>query len=166
MKTTRFVGILLVILFVMAPCISADAQETIGVVRNTTGEATITRGDQVLPAVPGMKLIAGDTLGTGSDGTLGVILRDNSTLSLGPGSNLEIQEFLFSPSEGKLGLLARITRGTMAYLSGLIGKLAPESARFETPTASIGIRAPLPCLEDGFLSNPLESLRPKKSSKV
>ncbi|HSG26937.1 MAG TPA: FecR domain-containing protein [Candidatus Krumholzibacterium sp.] len=140
MKTTRFVGILLVILFVMAPCISADAQETIGVVRNTTGEATITRGDQVLPAVPGMKLIAGDTLGTGSDGTLGVILRDNSTLSLGPGSNLEIQEFLFSPSEGKLGLLARITRGTMAYLSGLIGKLAPESARFETPTATIGIR--------------------------
>ena len=51
MKTTRFVGILLVILFVMAPCISADAQETIGVVRNTTGEATITRGDQVRPAV-------------------------------------------------------------------------------------------------------------------
>jgi hypothetical protein len=28
----------------------------------------------------------------------------------------------------------------MVYLSGLIGKLAPESARFETPVASIGIR--------------------------
>jgi hypothetical protein len=28
----------------------------------------------------------------------------------------------------------------MAYLSGLIGKLAPEKARFETPTATIGIR--------------------------
>jgi hypothetical protein len=28
----------------------------------------------------------------------------------------------------------------MAYLSGLIGKLSPESARFETPVASIGIR--------------------------
>jgi hypothetical protein len=28
----------------------------------------------------------------------------------------------------------------MAYISGLIGKLAPESVRFETPVASIGIR--------------------------
>jgi hypothetical protein len=28
----------------------------------------------------------------------------------------------------------------MAYLSGLIGKLSPESVRIETPTASIGVR--------------------------
>jgi hypothetical protein len=71
---------------------------------------------------------------------MGVILRDNSTLSLGPGSSLVIRDFLFSPAEGRFDLLVRVTRGTMAYLSGLIGKLAPESARFETPVASIGIR--------------------------
>jgi hypothetical protein len=140
MNTKRFVVILLVIFSVMASFISADAQETIGVVRNVAGEATITRGDQILSVAAGMKLLPGDTLVTGSDGTLGVILRDDSTLSLGPGSELVIEEFLFSPAEGKLGLLARITRGTMAYLSGLIGKLSPESARFETPTATIGIR--------------------------
>ncbi|HZW37076.1 MAG TPA: FecR family protein, partial [Candidatus Deferrimicrobiaceae bacterium] len=82
----------------------------------------------------------GDTLGTGRDGSMGVIFRDNSTLSLGPDSSLVIKTFLFSPAEGKLGLWVRISRGTMAYLSGLIGKLAPASARFETPVASIGIR--------------------------
>jgi hypothetical protein len=71
---------------------------------------------------------------------MGIILRDNSTLSIGPGSSLSVRNFLFSPAEGKLGLLVRLSRGTMAYLSGLIGKLAPESARFETPVASIGIR--------------------------
>jgi len=37
-------------------------------------------------------------------------------------------------------LLIRITKGSLAYLSGLIGKLSPESARFETPVATIGIR--------------------------
>jgi hypothetical protein len=31
-------------------------------------------------------------------------------------------------------------KGTVAYISGLIGKLSPESVRVETPTASIGIR--------------------------
>ena len=120
--------------------LSAAAQETIGIVRTSEGKATVTRGGQILPAAAGTKLQAGDTLGTGFDGSLGVILRDNSTLSLGPESSFVIQKFLFSPAEGKLGLMARLTKGTMAYLSGLIGKLAPESVRFETPTASIGVR--------------------------
>ena len=44
------------------------------------------------------------------------------------------------PAEGKLGLTARILRGTMAYVSGLIGRLAPESATFVTPVATIGVR--------------------------
>lgn len=131
---------LLVASFILSPGIDAYAGETIGMVRSSEGDATVTRGEEVLPGTPGTKLLAGDILGTGPDATLGVILRDNSTLSLGPGSSLVIQEFRFSPAEGKLGLLARITRGTMAYLSGLIGKLDPGSARFETPTATIGIR--------------------------
>lgn len=108
--------------------------------RNAEGRATVARGNQVIPATAGMKLLEGDALSTGADGSMGVILRDNSTLSLGPGSTLLLRSFRFSPGEGDFGLLVRIARGTMAYLSGLIGKLAPEAVRFETPTASIGIR--------------------------
>ena len=106
----------------------------------SSGDATVTRGEKTLPAVPGLTLLVGDTLGTGRDGSLGVILRDDSSLSIGPSSRLVLRSFLFSPSEGQFDLVARITQGTMAYLSGLIGKLAPEKARFETPTATIGIR--------------------------
>lgn len=116
------------------------AEETIGMVRTVSGSATVTRGEASLTADPGLKLMVGDTLVTGRDGSLGVILRDDSSLSIGPGSRLVLRSFQFSPSEGKFRLVARISRGTMAYLSGLIGKLAPEKARFETPTATIGIR--------------------------
>ncbi|HEY5995693.1 MAG TPA: FecR domain-containing protein [Candidatus Deferrimicrobiaceae bacterium] len=118
----------------------ARADETIGVIRNSAGHATIGRAGRVIPAAVGTKLLVGDTLATGPGATMGVILRDNSTLSLGPASSLVIRKFLFAPAEGKLGLLVRVTRGTMAYLSGLIGRLAPESARFETPVATIGTR--------------------------
>jgi len=139
MKNTLFVAILLAV--VSIPTWGhADTDGTIGVVRNSAGSATVTRGSNILPAAPGTKLHVGDTLGTGPNGSLGVILRDNSSLSLGPSSSLVLQEFLFSPYEGKLGLWVRLSKGTMAYLSGLIGKLAPEKARFETPTATIGIR--------------------------
>ena len=139
MRYILFVAILLVAML-MPTWGHADADGTIVVVRNFAGPVTVTRGGNVLPATTGTRLHVGDTLGTGPGGSLGVILRDNSSLSLGPSSRLVLRDFLFSPSEGKFGLLVRLSRGTMAYLSGLIGKLAPEKARFETPTASIGIR--------------------------
>jgi hypothetical protein len=133
-------AILTGVLFLLATGGAAAAGEPIGVVRTASGDATVTRSEKTLPAVPGLKLMAGDTLGTGRDGSLGVILRDDSSLAIGPESRLVLRSFLFKPYDGKYDLVARISRGTMAYISGLIGKNAPEKARFETPTATIGIR--------------------------
>jgi len=53
---------------------------------------------------------------------------------------LAINEFQFSPAEGKLSIVTRLLKGTSAYVSGIIGKLSPKSVRFETPVANIGIR--------------------------
>ena len=139
MRYPLLAAVLLAAFSVPALCQAAD-DGTIGVVRTSAGSATVTRGADVRPATTGTRIHAGDTLSTGPDGSLGVMLRDNSSISLGPGSSLVLREFLFSPSEGKLGMLVRLSKGTMAYLSGLIGKLAPEKARFETPVATIGIR--------------------------
>ncbi len=139
MRHALFVAIVLAAISIPARG-HADTDGTIGVVRNFAGSAILTRGGNVLPATTGTRLHVGDTLATGPDGSLGVILRDDSTLSLGPSSSLVLQDFVFSPNEGKLGLWVRLSKGTMAYLSGLIGKLAPEKARFDTPLATIGIR--------------------------
>jgi len=140
MKITVAAALLLGALWLTTVAGAAVVGETIGVVRSASGDAAVTRGEETLPAVPGLKLMVGDILGTGRDGSLGVILRDDSSLSIGPGSRLVLRSFRFSASEGTFDLVARITRGTMVYLSGMIGKLAPEKARFETPTATIGIR--------------------------
>lgn len=140
MRSTLTTAVLLAALGVLACAGPAAAEVTIGVVRNAGGPATVTRGEKVIPADPGLKLQVGDTLATGPDGSLGVILRDDSCLSLGPSSRLVLRSFLFHPKAGNFELLARLSRGTMVYLSGFIGKLAPEKVRFETPTATIGIR--------------------------
>jgi hypothetical protein len=140
MKDNVIAAFLLGVSCLLAVAGTAVAGESIGIVRNASGDARVTRGETTFPAAPGLKLQVGDTFATGRDGAIGVILRDNSSLSIGPESRLVLRSFLFSPSEGKFDLVARITQGTMAYLSGLIGKLAPEKARFESPTATIGIR--------------------------
>ncbi len=139
MGRALIVAAIVVALGVPAPVIAAGA-ETAGVVRVSAGPATVTRDGRTFPAAVGTKLRAGDTLATGPGGSLGVILRDNSSLSLGPESRLVIRTFLFAPAEGKLGLLVGLSRGTLAFISGLVGKLSPGSVRFETPSATIGIR--------------------------
>ena len=140
MKRYVIIAILLAALPALCWGATAATKETIGVIRNSSGTVSVTRGEQVLPAVSGTKLLAEDVLDTGRDGSAGIILRDNSSLSIGPDSRLVLEKFLFAPVEGRFALLVRVSRGTMAYISGLIGKLSPGSARFETPVATIGIR--------------------------
>lgn len=120
---------------------SGKAQEDIaGSVKSSEGKSSIVRDGVETPAVPGLRLHRQDTLKTGEDGTMGVVFRDNATLSLGPSSTIVIDEFLFSPAEGKLGMVTTMVKGTAVFLSGEITKLAPESVKVETPLATIGIR--------------------------
>ena len=43
-------------------------------------------------------------------------------------------------AEGRLGLVLNMVRGVMAYVSGRIAKLSPDSIRLETPAAVVGVR--------------------------
>ena len=134
------VGIALLPWFLLFAQPSNAADETIGSVKNSSGLVAVVRDGQRMTASPGFKLHAGDTLETGPESSLGIILRDDSMLSLGPSSRIAIEKFLFVPADGQLGFTARLLRGSLAYLSGLIGRLAPESATFVTPVATIGVR--------------------------
>ena len=125
-------------LFLFTPLLSA--MEPAGVIKNITGKASIERDNQIIPAVEGVKIHAKDILQTGPQASMGVIFRDDSTLSMGPDTRITIDDFLFSPGEGKLSFVSKISKGTAAYLSGQIGKLSPGATRVETPLAVLGIR--------------------------
>jgi hypothetical protein len=119
---------------------SAAPPPNIGTLQKVSGTAAVVRQDQVLPAEVGLAIQPNDTLRTGTDGSMGVVFQDDTFLSLGPGSVLVIDEFMYAPRQGKLSLVLRMVKGTAVYLSGLIAKLAPDSSRFVTPSASVGIR--------------------------
>jgi len=136
--------LLLVTIFFLFPIsgkfASADPFPVVATVQKVSGMATVVRQGQTMSAKIGLEIYQNDTLRTGLDGSLGVIFRDDTLLSMGPESVLVIDEFVFAPKQGKFSIVIRMLKGTAAYLSGLISKLAPESAHFKTPTASIGIR--------------------------
>jgi FecR protein. len=139
---TFFVVTACVVTFLFASAaLAADAQIPAGSVKNITGTASVSHAGAAAKALsPGDRLFEKDVLVTGKDSSLGVILRDNTTLSLGPSSRLVVERFLFEPQKGSLAQVLRISRGSMAAVSGEIVKLNPAVARVETPLYSIGIR--------------------------
>jgi len=122
-----------------APLCTA-AIEPIGTVTDVRGEASVLRDGCSLPVENGFRVNARDVLRTGPEGALGVVFKDETTLSLGPKSELAIDEYVFNPDQSRFAFVVNVMHGTAAYVSGLIAKLCPESARFVTPSASIGIR--------------------------
>ena len=139
-RTALVIGFFAISLVTAQPKADAADAATIGSVRNVVAPASVVREGREIPAQTGLKLHAGDVLQTGDGGQLGVILRDDSLLSLGPRSRVAIERFVFAPAERQFGFVTRVYRGTAAFVSGLIGRLAPESATVETPVATIGIR--------------------------
>jgi hypothetical protein len=122
----------------MSLCVAES--ECIGIVKSVTREAFFIRKGETIPAVVNMKILIKDVVRTGPDGAIGFILKDDTVISMGPGSEIVIDDFLFDPVDNKLSFIARMLQGTVSYFSGQIGKLSPESVRFETPAATIGMR--------------------------
>ena len=139
MKHILFVAILLAA--VLVPTWGhADPDGTIGVVRNSAGSATVTRGGNVLPATTGTRLHTGDILGTGPDGSLGVILRDDSSLSLGPSSRLVLQDFPFLALRGEVQPPGSPLQWDHGLPLGPHREAGAGEGPFRNPDATIGIR--------------------------
>ena len=136
----RSVGVLAIVLLASTPSVSAQQPSPAGHVKTVSGTAFIVRNNSTVPAKPGDAVFATDALRTGTDGTVGVTLRDDTRISLGPTSEVRIDRYVYAPGEGGLGMVLKFVRGAAIYVSGRIAKLAPDSIRLEAPAAIVGVR--------------------------
>jgi hypothetical protein len=135
----RSVGILALVLLAAAPA-AAQQQSAAGRIKVVAGSAFILRGTEAIPARAGELVFAADGLRTGDGGSVGVTLRDDTRLSLGPNSEVRLDRYVYAPGNGGLGMVIKFVRGVAAYVSGRIARIAPESIRLETPSAIVGVR--------------------------
>ncbi len=119
---------------------AAGSELAIGKLKITNGDVWVIRGTQAIPLKTGDKIFREDAVRTGANSSAGIIFEDNTILSLGSNSEIVVDEYMFVPEKGLFSMVARMVRGTAAYLSGIIGRQSPESVKFQTPDATIGIR--------------------------
>lgn len=132
------VGVLALVFAAATPALAQQAAPA-GRIKVASGSAFIVRAGATIPAQAGQVVYAADSLRTGADGTIGVTLKDDTRLSLGPTSEVRLERFAYQPG-GDVGMVLRFVRGVAAYVSGRIAKLAPDSIRLETPAAIVGVR--------------------------
>ena len=135
----RFGGVLAVVLASVTP-VAAQQPVPAGHIKTVSGAAFVLRQHATLPAKAGDAVFATDTLRTAAGGAIGVTLKDDTRISLGPDSEVLIDRYVYAPGEGGLGMVLKFVRGAAVYVSGRIAKLAPDSIRLETPAAIVGVR--------------------------
>lgn len=119
------------------PALAADPA---GVVVTIKGKGYLVREKQLSQLFVGDRFYQGDTLVTPDKCSMGVTFRDDTTMALGPGSEVRIDEFVFDPAESELGFAAHLRTGTAQFISGQVAHLAPDKMSVTTPLTTIGIR--------------------------
>lgn len=135
----RVVGVLAFVVAAVTP-VSAQQPVPAGHIKTVSGTAFVVRDHGTTPAKAGDAIFASDTLRTSGDGAVGITLRDDTRLSLGPNSEVRVDRYVYAPGEGGLGMVLKFVRGVAVYVSGRMAKLAPDSIRLEAPSAIVGVR--------------------------
>lgn len=124
----------------LAPSASWAQTDPVGFVKTVKGEAWVSTGGQRVAAQPGTAIVQGSQLKTGTAGSMGVTFKDNTVMSFGPDTELTVDEYLYAPAQGQVKLGARLAKGSLNYVSGVIAKLKPEAVTVKTPAGIIGVR--------------------------
>ena len=112
----------------------------VGQIKVSKGDVAIERSGQSLPGAVGLRLQTADVIKTGSDGSVGITMSDNSLLSAGPNSVLSLDRYAFDTTTNQGQFDSSLRKGTLSVVSGRIAKQSPEAMTVRTPTAILGVR--------------------------
>lgn len=136
MKITRIV-LAAVFALLAAPGL---AQQYAGVVKTSKGTAMAERAGKQIALVPGVHLNEGDRIVTGNNGYVGITMRDDTLLTLGPRSALNLDGYAFDPKTHDGNFLASLSKGMLSVVTGLIAKRSPDSFVVKTRISTMGVR--------------------------
>jgi hypothetical protein len=121
---------------VLAAAINAPAalaQTKIGVASAVTNQVSV--GPRPLAA--GNNLHANERVRTGDTGAAQLLFLDETSLNIGPKSDVLLDRYVYNPSRGTGNVVMSTTRGALRFVSGAMN---PVSYTIKTPSAIIGVR--------------------------
>lgn len=119
----------------------AQGAAAVGAVSALQGAAAAVRATARDALARGDSVYMDDILETGPGGKLRVTFADDTELTLGPGADVVIDEFVYAPEARTARAALRVTAGAARVLAGAVERLGGQGAlSITTPVATIGIR--------------------------
>lgn len=109
-------------------------------VKTASGDAAIIRGGARIAVKAGDPVYEKDTIETGEGGAIGLTFIDNTVMSAGPNSEIDLAEYRFDSSNFKGAMLTDMRKGTLTVVSGDIARSSPGAMKIMTPAAMLGVR--------------------------
>ncbi len=142
---------LLVTAFLPAPPAGAQAEHSapamagagsqIGVAAAVRGGVQVSEAGAVGRVLKsGQPIFLGQTISTGPDAGLQILLLDETVFTIGPNSSVVIDEFVYNPRTAEGQVSARIVKGAFRFVTGKIARKHPEDMEVKLPAGIIGIR--------------------------
>jgi hypothetical protein len=88
----------------------------------------------------GEPIFLGNAIRSGADSGLQVLLLDQTTFTIGPDSELVIDEFVYDPARGSGKVTATVARGVFRFVTGQVARENPANMLVRMPAGTIGIR--------------------------
>lgn len=120
---------------------SVDDSSPVGMIREVSGEATVTHANGITEkASVGTAIYQGDIVQTRGDGAINITFVDDTTFAVSENARLAIDEYVFDPATQSGESNFSVMQGVFVFTSGLIGREDPDDVKINTPVGSIGIR--------------------------
>jgi len=88
----------------------------------------------------GLPVQEGDTLSTAAGSSAIIRMQDGTRMTLRPGTDMLVQQFQYREGAANNSMVMQLFSGGLRAITGLIARNAPDAARLQTKTATIGIR--------------------------
>lgn len=120
----------------------AQGAEMAGVAAGVTGSIQVARLTDTVgrDVVSGDEIFLGDSISSSADSQMQVLLLDETVFTIGPNSELVIDEFVYDPETNAGKVAAQVLKGAFRFTTGLVGQEDPDAVSIGTPLGTIGIR--------------------------
>ena len=118
------------------------AAQQAGVAAGVIGNLRVSDGDRPAPQAvkSGMDMLLQDRINSAAASRMQILLLDETVFTIGPDSDLVIDEFVYDPSSQTGRLTANFTKGVLRYVSGKVAAANPAAVTIKTRDATIGVR--------------------------
>jgi len=146
MKSARFLVLVALFAPVLARAAALPAEPEgltrIGIAAAVRGAVNATTPGQPVGRVieSGKPLYLNDHVTTGPDSRMQILLLDETTFTIGPNSDMVLDEFVYDPKTNAGHVSARILAGVFRFVTGKIARRRPQDMNVRLAVATIGIR--------------------------